>query len=324
MGLLHDMQRVYVGNKSLTRFLVVISILLLAGIPAVSAYAATLVSPTDINCVQPGDMVNIHVTGLSAGDPFTTELISTDLATSGGTVAFRNFYMPFGFDPGTSTINAVTTGISGPTTLRIVDADGTVYEGTATGSPNTIISHKDITHQQYQVHQMTGTPSGSTVGIDYTMGGTSVIPSDDPASLRFVIHDVTTGHLRILLKEGATTRLDTTLRIGPCGVTNPSGGSDSTPFEPVRTPTPLTTSAASGTYVAPSVTYVYENTPTQVTEIPVYTTETTVPAMETTTTVAKTPVAAAVPETTKTPLMPGIFVIGIIGLVGYFVAHKKV
>ncbi len=208
------MQNYNPGKKSFTLSITVIFILLLAGIPAVSAFTATRVAPADINNVYPGDTVNIRIDGILATDAFTIELISTDMATNAGTVTLSNFNMPFGFSAGTATTTLTTTGIPGTTTLSVTDASDTIYTKTGAGSPNTIATTRDITRQVYKTISISGTPSGSTVGIDYTAGGTSVSAGfDDPAYLTFTLNGVNTGNLRILVEQGATTRLEATLRI---------------------------------------------------------------------------------------------------------------
>lgn len=454
------------GKKSFTRVVIAIFVLLLAGIPAVSAFTATLVSPTDINNVYPGDTVNIQITGLAENDEFTTQLTSTDLATSGGTVTFSNFVMPFGFKTGTATTTLVTTGIPGTTTLSVTDSVPATYTKTGDGNPNTITSDKDITAQTYTTISISGTPLGSTVGIDYTIGGTDVSASPpSPAYLNFTITGVNTGNLQIRV-PGATPAMDKTLRIVARPVSGSGdGGSNEyggyiTPAAPapvlpvglVINPTEITfqqneegrvlaiynlesdpaagfsskvtvptgtkvlsstgeivtgisvipidvaavPSAEGGVYsfsgfsleCKPSgatfsqpVTLVFSLTPAQWAEalskaggdpnamtiqfydaaagawIAVPTTVDSIthqvsasithfsiyalfyknsniaaasPAtsMETSTTyaapVADTPVGTSIPQPTKSPMMPGILVISIIGLVGYFIAHKKI
>ena len=156
------MQHFEQGKKSLTLSVILIAILLFAGIPAVSAFTATLVSPTDVNNVYPGDTVNIRIDGILAGDAFWAQLKSTDLAPTGTTVSFSNFNMPFGFGAGTATTTLTTTGIVGITTLSVTDALSVIH--TQTGAP-TITANADITKQLYKTVSISGTPSGSTVGL---------------------------------------------------------------------------------------------------------------------------------------------------------------
>jgi hypothetical protein len=194
---------------------------ILTCIACVSGFDAFLISPTDINNVYPGDTVMIRIDGLLTGNAFTTRLTSTDLATSGGTVTFSNFNMAFGFATGTATTTLTTTGIPGDTTLLVKEADDTTNTITGTGTPNTITSNRDITKQVYKTISISGTPSGSTIAIDYTVGGTSV--SGIPAAseyLTFTLNGINTGNLRIRVNDA--TSLDKTLRIVASPVPQPS------------------------------------------------------------------------------------------------------
>lgn len=214
-----------VKTRMKVRVVTITAIIILAILtctPFVSGFNAILISPTDINNVYPGDTVTIQIDGLLAGNAFTTRLTSTDLATSGGTVTFSNFNMPFGFDAGTATTTLTTTGIPGDTTLSVTEAIGPPITITGTGSPNTIISARDITAQVYKTISISGTPSGSTIAIDYTVGGTSV--SGIPAAseyLTFTLNGINTGNLRIRVNDDAPP-LDTTLRIVARPVPEPS------------------------------------------------------------------------------------------------------
>jgi len=199
--------------KCLTLSVIAIAILLFAAIPAASAFTAALISPTNINNVHNGDTVTIRITGIANGNTFTTQLISTDLAPTGTTLSFSNFNMPFGFTAGTASTTLTTTGITGGTTLSVTDATGLTKTQNSVG--NTISSTKDITAQTYQTISISGTPSGSTVGIDYKVGGTSVTGAVTPATLSFALNGVNTGNLRIVVNDGAVDRLDTTLMIVP-------------------------------------------------------------------------------------------------------------
>ncbi|MCX6689164.1 MAG: hypothetical protein NTZ39_05695 [Methanoregula sp.] len=333
------MKTVHKRLKSFTLSIIVICVLLLAVVPAASAtlsiWTAALITPTDINNVHPGDTVTIRITDLSSGDEqFWTELKNstapTDLATNGGTITWTNFNMPFGFGAGSST-TVKTTGVSGTTTLSVTDKDDTVYTKTD-GGTGTISSTKEITQQIYKTISISGTPSASTVGIDYKVGGTSVTGADSSSTydLTFTLNGINTGHLQILVSNATTTKLDKTLTIVPVPVNNnDASGGDSgfTPplaFGQTAVPTPVIITTTIPT--TPTVPTVSTTETPAVTSSPtpfVYQTIPTVVPSTTSATIARTTVPPQ-PTPTKSPMVPGILVIGVIGFVGYFIAHKKV
>jgi len=228
------------GKKSLALFIIVISVILLAGIPAASAaYTAALTSSTT---AYPGSTVTITIGTLSAGDHVTVNLSSTNLATTGGTITFTNFVMPFGFDTGTATTNLITTGNAGQTKLSVTKADNTVLTAqSGTGDPNTITSSYDITAQTYKTISIEGVPAigSSTIGIVYNITGTSVT-TGGAYTLTFTITGVKTGDLRIRIPDGG---LDTTINIipvpPPTPVSSEGGGGPSSPSAPAAVVAPV-------------------------------------------------------------------------------------
>jgi hypothetical protein len=219
-------------KKSLFLAVIAIVILLLAGIPVASAFTATLISPTDINNVYPGDTVNIKIEGLAIGNTFKTQMISTDLVTSGGTVTFSNFVMPFSLTSGTATVNLTTTTASaGKTTLTVTEGSTPYSKDSTVDSITSINTIRDITARTYDITiSNTVVSSGSTVGINYAANGSVAAGPPSPAYLNFTITGVNTGHLQILVNDGSSNVMDHTLTIVARPVDDGGGGGgDDTP-----------------------------------------------------------------------------------------------
>jgi hypothetical protein len=125
----------------------VLAFLVLAFMPAASAYTASLVSPTNINSVHNGDLVSIQVNGLVQNDVFQLNISSADLNTAGGTFSIDNFAMPFGFVNGTASTSLVGDNLNASGLLLVVArADGVTInqQNQTTSNPYRIFLTNDI------------------------------------------------------------------------------------------------------------------------------------------------------------------------------------
>jgi hypothetical protein len=209
----------------------ILAILVLALVPAASAYTATLVAPADINNVHNGDRVSIRVDNLIGADIFQLNISSTDLNTTGGTFSIDNFAMPFGFVNGTASTSLVGSNINASGLRLIVDrADGvTINQRNQTSSnPYRIFLTHDILKTSYNM-SITGFPqSASDVIIDFSVRG-NVNNPNIPSFMNFTIRQLNSGHLRLTVNDGTTDQLNTTLAVTPntgamIGVFRPGNG----------------------------------------------------------------------------------------------------
>ena len=209
-----------------TAFVPVLVLLVLALMPAASAYTATLVSPTSLTNVHNGDLVSIQVNSLAQNNTFQFNMSSADLNTTGGTFSINNFAMPFGFVNTTASTSLVGDNLNASGLLLVVTrADGVTIsqQNQTTANPYRIFLTHDILKTSYNV-SITGYPQ--TVGgaiIDFSVRGNITNPNN-PAFLNFTISNIQSGHLRIRVNDGTTNQLDTTLTItanpDKIGVTN--------------------------------------------------------------------------------------------------------
>jgi len=193
----------------------VLAFLVLAFMPAASAYTASLVSPTNINSVHNGDLVSIQVNGLVQNDVFQLNISSADLNTAGGTFSIDNFAMPFGFVNGTASTSLVGDNLNASGLLLVVArADGVTInqQNQTTSNPYRIFLTNDILKTSYNI-SITGYPQslGGAI-IDFSVHGDITSPNN-PAFLNFTISNLRSGHLRLRVNDGSTNQLDTTLTI---------------------------------------------------------------------------------------------------------------
>jgi hypothetical protein len=193
----------------------ILAFLVLALMPAASAYTATLVSPTNITNVHNGDLVSIRVNSLVANDIFQLNISSADLNTTGGTFSINNFAMPFGFVNGTASTSLVGDNLNASGLRLVVAREDSVtitQQNQTTSNPYRIFLTNDILKMSYNV-SITGFPlSASGAIIDFSVRGNITNPNN-PAFLNFTISNIQSGHLRIRVNDGTTNQLDTNLTI---------------------------------------------------------------------------------------------------------------
>lgn len=234
------------------------AILCLATIPAVSAFTATQTAPVSTQ-LNSGGTISIQISGLTTGNQFTYKLTSSDMQTSGNTVTLSSVNMPFAFASGTSTTTLTTTGLTASgatlTVRRLSDGTEQVLSGT------TITSAKNIAKDNYAI-SITGTKTGTEMGIDYTVAGTVSDAGTNPSTLSLTLANVNSGHLTVQVLEGSTSRYLQTFTIttaSPTPIPDPndnggggggSGGSGGTgPAAPAgsKPESPLAPAGISGT-----------------------------------------------------------------------------
>ena len=202
-------------QRGTTSLLPLLAILVLAFMPAASAYTATLVSPTNINNVHNGALVSIQVNGLVVNDSFQLNISSADLKTPGGTFSINNFAMPFGFVNGTASTSLVGSNLNASgLQLVVARADGVtiIQQNQTTSNPYRIFLTNDILKTSYNV-SITGYPLSSTGAIiDFSVHGNTTSPNN-PAFLNFTISNIQSGHLQIRVSNGTADQLNTTLTI---------------------------------------------------------------------------------------------------------------
>jgi len=181
--------------------LVLVAVFCCALVPAVAAYTVT--SPlADGAVLHSGDVITINIGGLVGGENFKYRITSSNLDTTGNTVTLSNVFVPFSFQNGLAHTVLTTTGVTGATTLTVTDLDhGTQL--TPPASSNPIDLWKNIRRSHYDI-SITGTKSGGNVGIDYSVSGPLVNPTDSAASesLEFTLTGVNTGTIIITVEGG--------------------------------------------------------------------------------------------------------------------------
>jgi hypothetical protein len=214
--------------KRLLFTIIILLCILAATVPAASAFTAALVNPSDpATELHNGDSVSVQIDGLAPGDSFTYHIYSTDLVPTANSFTLAGFNMPFGFTPGSSTIVMMSSGVNSPslTVTRLSDHQSVDITGAST-----IISHNTLRKGAYDI-SMSGTPSGTSIGLDFAATGDVADPVTNPSALAFTIDGVNSGHLTIEVLDGGSSRLLETLTITPepgtplagAGGTGPSG-----------------------------------------------------------------------------------------------------
>jgi hypothetical protein len=209
---------------------IIIMALLLAVIPAVSAYTVSQVTDPAI-LLHPGDTITISVSNLKVGDNFKYHLTSGDLDTVGNTVMSNSVILPFGFKLYPVT-HLETTGYSLAANPLTVDYDHGNVHFNPTYPPNTNpieITNANINPGDY-VLSLKGTKTpGVATAIDYSVGGTlGTIPAPDPQLLTFTITNMNSGQITIDVFDGAVSKFSATYTIGTAPpAPTPRPGSDS-------------------------------------------------------------------------------------------------
>ena len=179
-----------------------LTLLVLALIPAGSAYTATLISPADINNVHNGDLVSIRVDGLLS-DTFQLNISSADLKTRGGTFSIENFAMPFGFATGNSSTSLVGDNLNASgLSLVVARADGVTVtqQNQTSANPYRIFLTNDILKTSYNI-SITGFPQNASGAIiDFSVHGTVTNPNN-PAFLNFTIQNIQSAHLQLRVTD---------------------------------------------------------------------------------------------------------------------------
>jgi hypothetical protein len=206
-------------------------IILLAAIPSASAFTATLVTPADpAVALHPGDQISIQINNLNIGDVVTYKLTSANMDTLGNTISLSSVNMPFAFGAGTATTTLATTGIAGNVQLTVTKlSDSTQVIKTG---PSPIVSNNNVYKDNYDI-SITGTKSGSAIGIDYKVTGTVSDAGANPSTLTLTLVNVNSGTLTIEVLDGATSRLLQTITITPTPIPGPTpDAGDSGPSGP--------------------------------------------------------------------------------------------
>ena len=174
-----------------------VACILLAAIPAVSAYTVSTVT-NPATSLNSGDVITVKITGLSVGNTFKYRLFSNDLDTPGDSVITNSVTLPFGFNPNPTT-SLSTTGYNLPINpLTISYNSGAAYiPGIAAGT-NPITLNKNIGAGTYDVSLQGTKIPGAVTTIDYSVEGTvATIPAPGDQTLSFTLKNVNTGHITI-------------------------------------------------------------------------------------------------------------------------------
>ncbi|MHB8163138.1 MAG: hypothetical protein ACYDDV_02190 [Methanoregula sp.] len=233
------------GTKSRYRIFITalfVASILLAVIPAVSGFTATLVSPvSEGTTLYSGDTISIQISGLNVGDTFTYQLTSADLQIPGNTATLSNVNMPFAFGAGTSTTTLTTTGIAGSATLTVTKkSDSTQVINT--GNPITV--HNNVYKDNYDI-SVTGTKSGGAVGIDYKVTGIVSDAGVNPSTLSLTLTNIDSGTLTIAIPDAAPAFSKTfTITLPPTPTPGPTpDAGDSGPSGPAAPEAPAAVQA---------------------------------------------------------------------------------
>lgn len=206
-------------RRDYVQILLIVMLACLTAIPAASAYTASLQSPASADtALHSGDTISIQISGLTSGNQLTYRITSSDLVTPGNTASLSSVNMPVTFTTGSAQTTLTTTGLASPgATLTVTRlSDGAQW----TDSGATISSKRNINKGQYDV-SISGTKTGSTVGIDYSVSGTAGSDGSDPLTLSFMLTNVDSGHLTVAITEDGTSRFSQTFTITPITAPTP-------------------------------------------------------------------------------------------------------
>lgn len=221
--------------------------ILLAAIPAVSAYTVNTVT-NPATSLHSGDVITVTITGLNVGNTFKYRLYSTDLDTPGDSVITNSVTLPFGFNPNPTT-SLSTTGYNLPANpLTISYNSGAAYiPGIAAGT-NPITLNKNIGAGTYDVSLQGTKIPGAVTTIDYSVDGTvQNIPTPGDQTLSFTLKNVNTGHITVDIPNAApvySQQYTITLPVTPTPTPVPGADSDgpsgpAAPAAPVAAPPAL-------------------------------------------------------------------------------------
>jgi hypothetical protein len=250
--------------KNVVLGIAVIAIILLAAIPAVSAFSATLPS-SQATTLNPGDTINVQISGLAVNDQLEYRITSSNLQMSANTVSLSSVNMPFGFATGTAKTTLATTGLSsGGATLTVTRlSDGTqlILSGA------TITTASNLYKGNYAV-SITGTPTASSVGIDYSVSGTVSDANSGSGTLILTLANLKSGVITVEVLDSGTSRLSQAFTVVPAGsvTTAPSYTPGTTT---ITTPisVPVSSGGVSATLAVPAGTSVTSSTGGQVSTI---------------------------------------------------------
>jgi hypothetical protein len=195
------------GMKEFVITSVLVAVICLAAVPAASAAMAyTLVSHTpdgyDAPLYKSGDTLTFGMTDIPTGySGFTWNFYSDDLVLEDGySTISTTTYLPIGFAAdGTTVTTFKTTGMTNPVTYTMSRNGGMEYSVTGFGDGTPITTNLNIGKGNYAV-SASGTKSGGTQGIDWTIAGGQIatIDSGDPLYFTLLIPaHVKSGHLKI-------------------------------------------------------------------------------------------------------------------------------
>jgi hypothetical protein len=137
-----------------------------------------------------------------------------------------DFSMPFGFQAGTTSLDATGTNVQKLFMHVKTASDDLTWTKTCSGCNGelTITSNQNIHKGVYNLIEFSGIPYavGQQIGVKLVAQGTVTTnpPPDDPAVLSFTVQGIASGNIRIQIFDDDTNVLDTTLRATSPGFVN--------------------------------------------------------------------------------------------------------
>lgn len=204
------------GKRKYVFSAIIIMTILLAAVPAVSAYTVSQVTNPAV-LLQSGEVITIKVSGLIVGDNFKYRLTSSDLDTIGDTVISSTVDLPIGFKSYPVTHLSSTGYILDASPLTVdYNHGGVLFNPTYPPNPPSIdITNANVYAGDY-VLTLKGTKiPGAPTTIDYSVDGKiGTIPQPDPQLLTFTITNADSGHLTIEVFDGAVSKYSERYTIG--------------------------------------------------------------------------------------------------------------
>ena len=186
-------------NHTIYNILIVVTILL-AAVPAVSAFTAELVSPAG-GTVYSGDVIKINIGAIAKGETFAYRITSSDLEVSSNMVSLKSVDMPFGLDTVTTTIK--TTGVTfGVEPLKLSRDSGAAFYPANTAGTTDFSFNNNIPKGKYDLTLTSATTPGNPVTIDYKVTG-KVDKDTAASSLSLTLTNVNTGTLTIEVPDAS-------------------------------------------------------------------------------------------------------------------------
>ncbi len=234
MGEIRKIDRILFGA-------LIVAGILLAAIPAVSAYAVTTVTDPATS-LHSGETITVTLTGLGVGNSFKYRLFSNDLDTPGDSVITNSVTLPFGFNPNPAT-SLSTTGYNLPANpLTISYNSGAAYTPGIAAGTNPILLNNNIKAGTYDI-SLTGTKiPGAVTTIDYSVDGTiATVPAGDQ-TLSFALKNANAGHITIEIPNAVpaySQQYTITLPQTPTPGPTPDAGDSSGPSGPAAPEAPV-------------------------------------------------------------------------------------